>query len=615
MCGIAGIIDLKNPVSRELVKRMTDALVHRGPDAEGFYINGGVGLGHRRLSIIDLATGSQPISNEDGTIRVVFNGEIYNYRDLIKQLKSSGHTFTTRADTETIVHLYEDYGDDCITHLRGMFAFALWDERKKRLLIGRDRVGKKPVAYYHRPGKFVFGSEIKALLCDQSVEREISSDAINNYLTFGYIPAPDSIYRHIQKLLPGHFLVYENDRVETRRYWDIKYTDDGPADEKEALQEIERLLLESTSLRMVADVPLGAFLSGGVDSSLVVGLMAHLSDRPVKTFSIGFNEDDYSEIKYARKVAAHLGTEHYEDILEPDIFQVLQVLLEQYDEPFADSSMIPTYLVSQMARHHVTVALSGDGGDEVFAGYNRYTRFKTARRLDHIPGMRRLAGYAARFPLAPPPIKRKLSILATPGHQRQLELSSVIPQKERKHLYTDQFNASLENAVSSRPARLYLSSPDRLNKWLYSDMHAFLPDDILVKVDRASMASSLETRAPLLDQKVIEFMATIPERLKTRGNIGKYLLKKLAKKYVPHEVIYRDKMGFMIPASHWFRDSLQHEIDNKLLGHGVLTTRYVRPEAVRKMIREHAAGSHDHSPALFALFYLELWLRRYAPDA
>jgi len=615
MCGIAGIIDQQNPVPRDLIKQMTDSLTHRGPDDEGFYIEGGIGMGHRRLSIIDLDTGGQPICNEDKTIRVIFNGEIYNYRELTKQLQETGHKFGTRADTETIVHLYEEYGDDCVLHLRGMFAFALWDDRKKRLLIARDRVGKKPVVYYHRPGRFVFASEIKSILCDRSIDRTVSNNAIDKYLTFGYIPSPDSVYKEIKKLLPGHILVYEDDKITTKRYWDIEYSADGPSTEEEALPEIEKTLLEATRMRMISDVPLGAFLSGGVDSSLVVGLMSRISDQKVKTFSIGFEEDDYSEIKYARMVAGHLDTEHYEEILKPDIFEVLEILLEQYDEPFADSSMIPTFLVSRMARKNVTVALSGDGGDEIFAGYNRYTRLNLARRLDLIPGLRRVASIGSKSPLVPAPVKRKLNILATHGSRRQLELSSIITEKIRSSLYTSEFSENIDVARQSRPTRLYLSKPERLNKWLYSDLHAFLPEDILVKVDRASMATSLETRAPFLDHKVIELMATIPEKLKTRGNTGKYLLKKLAEKYVPHEVIYRSKMGFMIPAAHWFRDSLRNEIEDKLLAPNSLTSKFVRHEAVSGMLREHVSGAYDHSPALFALFYLELWMRKFAPNA
>lgn len=610
MCGIAGIIDQKKAVEKAAVKAMTDKLTHRGPDDEGFYIKENVGLGHRRLSIIDIQTGAQPISNEDGTIWVVFNGEIYNFCQLRRQLLAKGHKFSSDSDTEVIVHLYEDHGDRCVDYLRGMFSFALWDDKQNRLYLARDRVGKKPLFYINDKNKFAFASEIKSLRTIKDFEFNLSSEALNDYLTFGYIGAPQSIFEAVKKLLPGHYLVYENGTVITKRYWDIKFSDDGPGDETEAVDQIEKILTEAVELRMIADVPLGAFLSGGVDSSLIVGIMNKLSSRPVKTFTIGFEEEDYSETKYAEQIAKHLGTEHHLEILKPDILSILDELIYQYDEPFADSSMIPTYLVSKMARSNVTVALSGDGGDEIFGGYNRYTKMAIAQKFDRIPGARLAAGAISRMPGVKPTVKRKLKIISHKNEKRQLILSSVIDEKFRHKNYTEQFRQTLGNSRHSLPYQLYQNPPEQLNNWLYRDIMTYLPNDILVKVDRASMLTSLETRAPLLDHQLIEFMATIPASLKTKNYTGKYLLKKLAERYVPHEIIYRPKMGFMIPANHWFKGPLKLVVDNHLLDPVSEISKYIRLDAIKKMLEEHRRNVYDHSPAIFTLFYLELWLRR-----
>lgn len=609
MCGIAGIIDQIQSVNKSQIKTMTDKLTHRGPDDEGFYIKDNVGLGHRRLSIIDIQAGAQPISNETGTIWIVFNGEIYNFRSLRKQLLEKGHKFSSDSDTEVIVHLYEDYGDRCVDYLRGMFSFALWDENKQRLYVARDRVGKKPLFYINDKNKFAFASEIKSLRTIDDFEFKLSCDALNDYLTFGYVGAPQSIFDSVKKLMPGHYLVYENGRIETNRYWDMKFSNDGPDDETEAIDKIEKILTEAVDLRMIADVPLGAFLSGGVDSSLIVGIMSKLSSQPVRTFTIGFEEDDYSEIKYADIVAKHLGTEHHLEILKPDILQILDDLVYQYDEPFADSSMIPTYLVSKMARANVTVALSGDGGDEIFGGYNRYTKMEIAQKFDRFPGARFAAGAISRIPGVKPSVKRKLKIISHKNEKRQLILSSVIDENFRHKNYTEQFKRMLIGRSHSEPYKLYQNKPEELNNWLYRDTMTYLPNDILVKVDRASMLTSLETRAPLLDHKLIEFMATIPQSLKTKNYTGKYLLKKLAERYLPKEIIYRPKMGFMIPANHWFKGPLKMVVDNHLLDPVSEISNYIKTEAIKKMLSEHKRNVYDHSPAIFTLFYLELWLR------
>jgi asparagine synthase (glutamine-hydrolysing) len=498
-----------------------------------------------------------------------------------------------------------------------MFAFALWDERRRRLLLARDRVGKKPLFYYHRSGKFVFGSELKSILADKSIKPTIGHDRIDQYLKFGYIPAPITIYNEIHKLRPGHILVYEPDRdmAKIREYWSPHFTGDGPEDEDEVLEDIEKLLVEATRLRMIADVPLGAFLSGGVDSSLVVALMSRLSEKPVKTFSIGFREDDYSEIKYARQVARHLGTDHHEEIIKPDILETLQELVDQFDEPFGDSSAIPTFLVSRVAQRHVKVALSGDGGDEVFAGYNRYVNLPLARRLDFIPGIRQAANLATRLPFTSARARRKLSIIAHPSNRRQLALSLMTSGNFRKAAYTEPFRQSLIGLAESEPERIYTSGPDRLNRWQQNDIVAFLPNDILVKVDRASMLTSLETRAPLLDHHVIEYMARVPEKLRTKNNVGKYLLKKLAGQYVPREVLYRKKMGFSIPAAEWFRGPLKNTVEEQLLVNDARTARYLNPAVVKKLCRNHMHYNIDNSPSIYTILYLEMWLRKYAPNA
>jgi asparagine synthase (glutamine-hydrolysing) len=485
------------------------------------------------------------------------------------------------------------------------------------LLLARDRVGKKPLFYYHRFGKFVFGSEIKSILVDESIKPTIGHDRIDQYLKFGYIPAPKTIYNEIHKLRPGHILVYEPDRdlAKIREYWSPRFTGDGPEDEDEVLEDIEKRLLEATRLRMISDVPLGAFLSGGVDSSLIVALMSRLSDKPVKTFTIGFREDDYSEIKYARQVANHLGTESHEDIIEPDILETLRELVDKFDEPFGDSSAIPTYLISRVAHQHVKVALSGDGGDEVFAGYNRYVNLPLARRLDFIPGIRQAASLVSRLPFTSTRARRKLSIIAHPSNRRQLALSMMTSQNFREAAYTEPFRRSLNGLTESEPEQIYTTGPDRLNRWQQNDIMAFLPNDILVKVDRASMLTSLETRAPLLDHHVIEYMVRVPEKLRTKNNVGKYLLKKLAEKYVPREVLYRKKMGFSIPAAEWFRGPLKNTVEEQLLARDARTAQFLNRDLVRKLFHNHLHYNIDNSPSIYTILYLEMWLRKYASNA
>jgi asparagine synthase (glutamine-hydrolysing) len=626
MCGIAGLAftDPHHPVDRDLLGRMTGVLRHRGPDADGFHFGPGVALGHRRLSIIDLATGDQPIYNETGTVAVVFNGEIYGFAELARELESRGHTFATRSDTETIVHAYEEFGFDFVTRLRGMFAFALWDEVNRRLILARDRAGKKPLYYHADAERLLFASEIKGLLQDSSIKRRISPEALSDFLTFGSIPGPGTIFQDIHQLPPAHLLVWERGRVRIQEYWDVVFDPRGPARAGEALEEFSTLFDEAVRIRMVADVPLGAFLSGGVDSSAVVASMARQSDRPVVTTSVGFAERTHSELEHARAVARACGSDHHELLVRPDAVADLPRLVWHLDQPFADSSALPTYYVSRAARERVTVALSGDGGDEIFAGYQRrYGIHGLENRLRRlIPGpVRRgvLAPLGRIYPrsdLLPRPLRFKLvlSNLGRSFERAYFNDMSLFLDEERRALCTPEF---LRQAGHHDPFTAFTRHFDRvrdadpLSRVLYVDFKTWLANDILVKVDRMSMACSLEVRAPLLDHKIVEFAARLPAALKFNGRVSKYLLKRHVAARVPALSVHRPKQGFELPLATWLRGGLR-EIARDLLFSRQATDRgYLRPKEVKRIWDVHQRGSRSHASQLWALMVLELWHRAY----
>jgi asparagine synthase (glutamine-hydrolysing) len=613
MCGIAGFVGRApgRDGGAEL-REMCDAIVHRGPDAAGYLTRpeSGLALGMRRLSIIDLAGGSQPIGNEDGSVQVVFNGEIYNYQELRADLEKRGHRFSTHTDTEVLVHLYEERGDALVDELRGMFAFALWDANRQRLLIARDRLGIKPLYYWKAPdGALAFGSELKSLLRLPDFPREIDSPAIADYLALGYVPEPGCIYRGVSKLLPGHLLLRSREgTVATRRYWNPLGRGEVRMEKEEAVREIRRLLTESVRYRLIADVPLGAFLSGGLDSSAVVAEMARQMDRPVKTFSIGFEEPEFNEAPHAAAVARSLGTEHTELIVRPDVEELFESIVLGFDEPFADSSAIPTLLVSRLAAQHVKVVLSGDGGDELFAGYTRY-RDMQRRGVMLPPRLRNLLGVAVR----------RLPQGAL-GRNRLLEYT-----RSNRGRYAGMIAHPLavaDGGVARADLTAIGHSPDHLlDRWYDQvshrsdkeqpplvDLLSYLPGDILTKVDRMSMAASIEARVPLLDHHLVELATSLPMELKLRDGTGKWIFREAVRGLVPDSVFEKRKQGFGVPLKPWLRRELKHRVD-RLLDPGSTLHEWVEPAAVARVVNEHQTGRRDHSPLLWKLIVLQLWLQ------
>lgn len=625
MCGIVGFTSANSqPVNREILERMNACIVHRGPDDDGFYIHENVGLAMRRLSIIDIAHGKQPIHNHDKSKWIVFNGEIYNYQELREDLDKRGHKFYTNSDTEAIVHLYDRYGADCVHHLRGMFAFAIWDERDKSLFIARDRIGKKPLLYSHQPnGDLIFGSEFRALLAHPDINREVDTEAIHHYLSYLCVPAPLSAFKQIRKLEPAHWLRWKNGKIEIKRYWLPDFSSKIKISQTEAEDETLRILREATKLRMIAEVPLGAFLSGGVDSSTVVALMAQESSQPVKTFSIGFEEEDFSELKYARRVAEHIGAEHHEFIVRPNALEILPTLVEHYGEPYADASAIATFYVAKETRKHVTVALNGDGGDESFAGYERYFAMRLAEKYHKIPDIVRKNLIENAVNLVPTSelkrsrmrdVKRFVKAASLPKVERYFRWVSAIDRQGKENLYTENFKKEIRNYDSADFLKQWFAKSNGNNivdATLLTDQMTYLPNDLLVKVDIASMANSLEARSPFLDHKVIEFAASLPENIKLRGTETKYLLKKVASKIVPREVLYRKKMGFGVPLTHWFRGELKDFLRENLLSEKFSKRGIVKAEVVKKLVEEHINAERDHVWQLWTLLMLELWFQKF----
>jgi len=628
MCGIVGQArqDRATP-DQSVLERMCDALEHRGPDSRGIHIEPGAGLGIQRLRIIDLTSGDQPIFNEDGTVAVVFNGEIYNFRELREELSGRGHRFSTRSDTEVIAHLYEELGPACVERLHGMFGLAIWDRRRRRLVLARDRLGKKPLFYALRGGVLSFASELGALLQDPTIPRELGLEGLDAYLAFRYVPSPLTAFRAVRKLPPAHTMIFEDGTPRIARYWQLDFSAKRHFDsEEDALDELRIQLRRAVRRRMVADVPLGAFLSGGLDSGAIVAAMAEASREPVKTFTIGFSSTGLDERALARLVAERFATEHHELVVEPNAVDILPRIVRHHGEPFADATSVPTFYLAEMAREHVTVALNGDGGDEGFAGYRRYVAGLFGARLERVPGFTREA-VAALVKRLPPSgrvdswrnrARRLGGTLPLDAAGRHLAYMTDLQGLHRDGLYTEEFRAALGcSRVEPRFRELWAatSANNVLDRMLEVDTLSYLPDDLLAKVDIATMACSLEGRSPLLDHELVEFAASLPPELKLDGRQKKVALRRAMKGWLPDEILTAPKRGFQPPIADWFRGELRGYARELLLDRRSLDRGYFRPEALAALLDEHAAGVADHAQGIWTLLVLELWHREFIDHA
>jgi asparagine synthase (glutamine-hydrolysing) len=628
MCGISGLFDTQGErnFDRALAARINNIQAHRGPDEDDLHFEPGLALGHRRLSVIDLATGQQPLFNEDGTVAIVFNGEIYNFQELVPELKALGHVFKTRSDTEVIVHAWEAWGPACVHRLRGMFAFALWDRNQQTLFLARDRMGVKPMHYAWLPdGTFIFGSELKVVTAHPGFVRDIDPLAVEDYFSFGYVPDPRCIYRNAHKLPPAHTLLLrrgESGQASPVPYWDVQFTNDNPIDQADAEAELRDRVRESVKLRLIADVPLGAFLSGGVDSSAVVATMAGLSDTPVHTCAIGFDDPRFNESEFAQQVADRYKTDHRLEVVKSDDFDLIDTLAWLYDEPYADSSAIPTYRVCQMARKHVTVALSGDGGDESLGGYRRYRMHlgeeAVRGRLPH--GLRRpvfgaLGKLYPKADWAPRMFRAKTTFqaMAMDSVQAYHHSMSHLRADQRVRLFSPAFQRRLGgyNALEVfRQHARQAQTEDPLALIQYLDYKTWLVGDINTKVDRASMAHSLEVREPLMDHQLIEWLATLPSSLKIQGGEGKAVFKKAFEPLLPHDVLYRPKMGFSVPLAKWLRGPLAQRMRESVLSPRMLASGYFNADTLQTLVKQHLGGQHDHSTPLWMLIMFDAFLRQ-----
>ena len=625
MCGITGIFDTrgKSEIPRELLQRMNETQFHRGPDEGGLHLEPGVGLGHRRLSIIDLSSGQQPLFNEDGSVVVVFNGEIYNFQQLVPELEALGHVFRTHSDTEVIVHAWEAWGEACVERFRGMFAFALWDRKQETLFVVRDRFGVKPLYYaFLDSGEFIFGSELKALMAHPHLARDIDPLAVEEYFAYGYVPEPRTIFKRACKLPPGFTLTLRRGegRALPRQYWDMPFTPVAVKDEASARDELVARMQESVRLRMIADVPLGAFLSGGVDSSAVVAMMATQSATPVNTCSIGFDDPAFDEVAYAQQVADRYCTNHHVETVAADDFSLVSQLAQVYDEPYADSSALPTYRVCELARKHVKVALSGDGGDEHFAGYRRYRWFRYEERMrSAMPLMLRRPLFGALGRLypkadwAPKVLRAKTTFeaLARDTVEGYFHGVSLLSDAQRSRLFSPSFRRELQGYQAVEVLRRHAAvapTDDPLSLVQYLDMKTYLVGDILTKVDRASMAHALEVREPLLDHELMGWVSGLPVDLKLRGTEGKYLLKKAMEPYLPHDVLYRKKMGFSVPLAAWFRGPLAATIRGVVLGERLASTGLFNQDYLREVVEAHQSGMRDYSVILWTVLMFDAFL-------
>jgi len=618
MCGITGMVYHQDGerASQDVLQRMCRSLIHRGPDDEGYFVNRTVGLGMRRLQIIDLSTGHQPISNEDGRYWIVFNGEIFNYQELRDDLERKGHRFQTSTDTETIIHAYEEYGLDCASKLNGMFAFAIWDKELKQLVIARDRLGVKPLYYYMDERCLVFGSELKALLACPEVPRSVNFEALDVFLTFEYVPSPMSMFQGIKKLPPGHFLILRHGVIDIKQYWSIDYATENSEHPEQDLYE---LLKDAVRLRMISDVPLGAFLSGGVDSSAVVCMMSELVEQPIKTFSIGFDDPSYNELSYARQVANHFKTDHHELTIQPDIVGLVEGLIHYLDEPLADVSVFPTYLVSKLAREHVTVVLSGDGGDELFAGYDWYVADRVDQYYRKLPKFLRQSLMPGLLDLLPPSSQKKglvnkakrfVSGAVQGEHLHHYRWTMYANQEMKQNLYDSSMWGRIPNRNAESRFVPYLNQypqAPRIWRQQYADIHSFMVDDILVKVDRMSMANSLEARTPFLDYRMVEFAMRLPSNLNLQGLQTKALLKRSLRGKVPDEILYRKKEGFSIPMKHWLREELKPMLGDVLSADRMKREGYFNSAYIDTLKDEHWRGTANHAHELWSLMMFEIW--------
>jgi asparagine synthase (glutamine-hydrolysing) len=623
MCGFAAWYDPEGRTpERAWLEDAAESLSHRGPDDAGFLIEPGAGLAFRRLSIVDVAHGHQPLSNEDGTVWIAYNGEVYNHADVRRELEAAGHRYRTQSDTETIVHAYEQWGPACVSRLRGMFALAIWDRPRRRLFVARDRVGIKPLYWARAHGAFVCASEVKALFAFPGVERAVRLPGVVEHLTLRYAAAPRTLFAGIEKLRPAHHMPVDARGREERRYWNVAYEPKQELGEAEALAELERRLTESVKLRLMSEVPLGALLSGGVDSSVVVALMSRLLQRPVQTFSVGFDAPGpYSELPYARQVAERFHTDHHEIVVGAgDLLRELPNLVWHQDEPVSEPAAIPTYLVSQLARETVTVVLTGEGGDELFAGYPKYAVDPLARRLAALPRVLRdplLDHVVDRLPFR----FRKLQVVARSARfrgeaDRFAAWFAGFAGDERARLLSPLLRAHDAVGSAAFAAALAASTARRpLDRMLDADLRLWLPDDLLMKMDKMSMAASIEARVPLLDHPLIEWAACLPDRFKVRGLEGKVLLKRLARRLLPAEVVDRPKVGFTVPLAPWFRGPLRELLADTLLSPACLGRGYYDPAVLRATVEDHLTGRRDRSRELWTLLTLELWHRAYADRA
>jgi asparagine synthase (glutamine-hydrolysing) len=626
MCGLAGIFDLRGlrPMDGNLLSRMNEVQFHRGPDEGGQHLEPGLGLAHRRLSIIDLSSGQQPMHSADNALVLVYNGEIYNFPQLMQELQAAGHSFRTHCDTEVILYAWREWGERCVDHFRGMFAFALWDRDVGTLFLGRDRLGVKPLYYAETAdGRLIFASELKSLLVDPAIAREVDPQAVEDYFTFGYVPDPKTIFSGIYKLAPGHTLTVRRGQPlpAPRQYWDVRFHDNGIRDEREACEELVERLREAVRIRLVAEVPLGAFLSGGVDSSAVVAMMAGLSRDPVNTCSISFGDPAYNESAYAAEVARRYGTRHHVEQVDPDDFELIDKLALLYDEPFADSSALPTYRVCELARKRVTVALSGDGGDEGLAGYRRYRGHLHEEKMrGMIPaGLRRplfgtLGRIYPKLDWAPRYLRARATFeaLARDSVEGYLHGVSIVRSGQRGNLFSADMRRRLNGYRSIEVFRRHLeNAPSHpLSQVQYLDYKTYLPGDILTKVDRASMAHALEVRVPILDHEFVGWIAGLPPELKLHGQEGKYVFKKAMEPYLSENILYRRKMGFAVPISRWFRGPMQNRLRATLLEGQLRDTGLFNMKYIERLIEEHASGRHEHSAPLWSLLMYESFQRQ-----
>ncbi|MCM8782060.1 MAG: asparagine synthase (glutamine-hydrolyzing) [Candidatus Omnitrophica bacterium] len=633
MCGICGKISLnsQSDVSEGLIRKMCAMLAHRGPDDEGIYVKETrnprsetrIGLGHRRLSIIDLSSaGHQPMSNENGTIWFVMNGEIYNFLELKEILEKHGHLFKSRSDPEVLIHLYEEKGIDCLGALRGPFAFALWDEKRQILFLARDRIGKKPLYYFFQDTTLIFGSEIKAILQDPIVSVEVNRPAITNYLSYGYIPTPQTMFKNIMKLPPAHFMVYKNGNIKIQKYWELDFSKKVKLSEEEYSRRLLESIEEATKIRLVSDVPIGALLSGGIDSSTVVYMMSKINSGSVKTFSIGFDEKAYSELRYARLIANQFGTEHHEYIVTPDAIELLPKLVWHYNEPYADSSALPSYYVAKMTRQKVRVALNGDGGDEDFGGYERWMAARYAEFIGNtpLPFKKRLIKYIAEkipesseFKDFKTRLRRFLLIALKPYRERHYNWVTIFRDYEKDDLFSDEFKKEL---LGNRNSFSYLNnafesfnSYDIVDAVMFADIKTNLLDDLLVKMDIATMANSLEGRSPFLDYRLMEFCAAMPSNMKVRGLKLKYIIKKALRGKLPKEILSRGKMGFGVPLDKWFRKELKDYSYDILMSDRCIKRGHFKKDKIKSLLDEHIEGKVNNGAKIWSLLNLELWYR------